>query len=71
MIKITVMATPNYTVELKSKSPVVVLPLKQYESMLEHIEDLEDQAAVILRKEEENVAWEVVEKKLNKRLNAK
>jgi len=55
------------TIELKSNDPFVVLPLKQYESMLEYIEELEDRAAIHARKDEEEVPWEDVMKKFTKK----
>ena len=65
------MANNPYTLELKSKSPFVVLPLKQYEKLVEYIEDLEDKAALLTRKPEENVSWANVEKKFNKKFGVK
>lgn len=61
----------SYTLELKSKNPMVVLPLKEYELLIEYIEELEDKAALLLRQDEKNVAWEEVEKKFNKRFGSK
>lgn len=60
-----------YSIELKGKSPYVVLPLKQYRLMLEYIDDLEDKMALRQRKNEESVAWDITEKKFNKKFGAK
>ncbi len=65
------MANTPFTLELKSKNPFVVLPLKQYEKLMEYIEDLEDKAALLTRKPEEDVAWTNIEKKFNKKFGAK
>ncbi|MCF8257344.1 MAG: hypothetical protein K9J06_07310 [Flavobacteriales bacterium] len=61
----------THTLELKSKDPFVVLPLKQYESLLEHIEELEDRAALLTRKSEEDVPWEDFEKKFKKKFGSR
>ena len=70
-VEISPMKNTPFTVELKSKNPVVVLQLKQYQSMLEYIEDLEDKAALRSRAKEENIPWSVTEKKFNKKFGAK
>ena len=60
-----------HSLELKSKNPLVVLPLKQYELLLEYIEDLEDKAALLTRKSEEDIPWSAFEKKFKKKFGAK
>jgi hypothetical protein len=65
------MEKSSFSLELKSKNPFVVLPLKQYQSLLDYIEELEDRAAISSRKSEEDVPWTVAEKKFNKKFGAK
>jgi len=65
------MANSPFSIELKSKNPVVLLPLKQYETMLAYIEDLEDKIAIRSRKDEENIPWGDTEKKFTKKFGAK
>jgi hypothetical protein len=59
------------TIEMKSNAPFVVLPLKQYESMLDYIEELEDRAAIQSRKEEEDVPWKSVMEKFTDKFGSK
>lgn len=61
----------THTLELKSKNPLVVLPLKQYEMLLEYIENLEDKAALLTRKNEDDIPWNVFEKKFKKKFGPK
>lgn len=65
------MANSPFSIELKSKNPMILLPLKQYETMLEYIEDLEDKIAIRSRKDEENIPWSHTEKKFNKKFGIK
>lgn len=65
------MANSPFSIELKSKNPMILLPLKQYETMLEYIEDLEDKIAIRSRKDEENILWSNTEKKFNKKFGIK
>lgn len=53
------------------KEPMVVLPLQQYEALMEYLEDLEDRFAVIERANDENIPWEKVEKKFKKKFSVK
>lgn len=50
---------------------MVLLPLKQYETMLEYIEDLEDKIAIRSRKDEANIPWSDTEKKFKKKFGSK
>lgn len=43
------------------KKPMVIFPLKQYESLMQYLEDIEDRLAVITRKNEPNVSQQEVE----------
>ncbi len=65
------MANTPFSIELKSKDPMVLLPLKQYETMLEYIEDLEDKIAIRNRKDEESIPWRDTEKKFDKKFGSK
>jgi hypothetical protein len=64
-------AAKPHIVELKSSDPIVLLPLKQYEAMVALIEDLEDKAALYSRKSEENIPWEAVDKRFNKKFGTR
>lgn len=54
-------------VNLKSQDPFVVLPLERYESLLNQIEELEDKMALITQRNEEEIPWDRVEKKFEKK----
>ncbi|MEI8204458.1 MAG: hypothetical protein WCH34_15660 [Bacteroidota bacterium] len=45
--------------------PMVIFPLKQYEALMEYIEDIEDRLSVIERINEPNVSQEEVDEKFN------
>lgn len=49
--------------------PMVIFPLKQYENLLEYVEDLEDRLAVIERINEPVVSQEEVEKLFNRKFD--
>ena len=65
------MTTTSYTLEVKGKTPFVVLQLKQYEAMLEYMEELEDRADLRDRKEEENIPWIKVKDEIAEKLAQK
>ena len=43
------------------KEPMVVFPLRHYESLMEHIEDIEDRLAIYTRASEPNISQKEVE----------
>jgi len=45
------------------KDPMVIFPLKQYESLMEHLEDIEDRLSVMERTNEPTISQEEVEAK--------
>lgn len=45
------------------KEPMVIFPLKQYESLMEHLEDIEDRLSVMERTNEPTISQEEVEAK--------
>lgn len=60
------MASSSYTIELKGEKPFVVIRLKQYEAMLEYMDELEDRADIKERSIEENILWPEVKKQLRR-----
>jgi hypothetical protein len=65
------MSDTSFTLKMDGKSPFVVLPLEQYERLMEYIEELEDRTALITRQSEDDVEWSAIEKKFNKKFGAK
>ena len=65
------MASSSYTIELKGEKPFVVIRLKQYEAMLEYMDELEDRADIKERSIEENILWPEVKKAIKKKLSKK
>jgi len=57
--------------EAKYKEPMVVLPLRQYETLIEYVEDMEDRIAIRERANDENISWEEVKKEIKKKLAKK
>lgn len=53
------------------KEPMVVFPLKQYEDLMEYLEDMEDRLSVIERLNEPDISQEEVEKKFRKKFGKK
>ena len=53
------------------KEPMVIFPLKQYESLMEYLEDIEDRLAVITRKNEPNITQQEVEEMFIKKFGSK
>lgn len=45
------------------QEPMVIFPLKQYESLIEYIENIEDRLTVMERKDEPELSLEEVEKR--------
>ncbi|MDZ4847251.1 MAG: hypothetical protein SH857_17095 [Chitinophagales bacterium] len=56
---------------IKVKEPVVVLNLREYEKLIEYVEDLEDRVSVRERANEPNVPYEKVEKRFKRKFGKK
>jgi tetrahydromethanopterin S-methyltransferase subunit F len=59
--------TVKHLIEAGYKEPMVIFPLKQYVSLMEYIEDIEDRLAVITRSNEPNVSQQEVEELFKKK----
>ena len=46
---------------------MALLPMKQYQALLEYLEDMEDRLAVKERKGDEMIPWETVKKEIKKK----
>ena len=57
--------------EAKFREPMAILPLRKYNDLIEYLEDLEDQLAVIERSKEPEIPVEEVEKKFKKKFGIK
>jgi hypothetical protein len=57
--------------ETNFKEPMVIFPLKQYEALMEYLEDIEDRLSVIERVNEPTVSQEEVEKSFKKKFGNK
>jgi hypothetical protein len=57
--------------EKEFKEPMVIFPLKQYESLMEHIEDIEDRLAVYARANEPEISQQEVEALFAKKFSRK
>jgi hypothetical protein len=53
------------------KEPMVVFPLKQYESLMDYIEEMEDRLAIKEREDEPAVSQEEVEKRFMEKFGRK
>jgi hypothetical protein len=53
------------------KEPMVVFPLKQYETLLDYIEEIEDRLSVMERLNEPTISQEEVEEDFKKKFGAK
>jgi len=51
----------------KYQEAMALLPMKQYEALLEYLEDMEDRLAVKEREGEEMIPWEKVKKEISSR----
>ena len=63
--------TVKYVKEAGFKEPMVIFPLKQYESLMEYLEDIEDRLAVITRTSEPNISQQEVEGLFVKKFGSK
>ena len=62
---------PTSIKAIKVKEPVVVLNLREYEKLIEYLEDLEDRVSVRERANEPNVPYEKVEKRFRRKFGRK
>ena len=53
------------------KEPMVVFPLKQYETLLDYIEEIEDRLSVMERFNEPTISQEEVEENFKKKFGTK
>ena len=53
------------------KEPMVVFPLKQYETLLDYIEEIEDRLSVMERLNEPTISQEEVEANFNRKFGTK
>ena len=63
--------TVKHLKEPAFKEPMVIFPLKQYETLMEYIEDIEDRLSVKERINEPDISQEEVERKFNKKFEKK
>ncbi|HYQ87732.1 MAG TPA: hypothetical protein VES59_10865 [Bacteroidota bacterium] len=54
---------PTYVVDRKGKKTAVILPIQQYEEL---IDDLADLSAIAARKDEPTIPWKNVKRRLKK-----
>jgi cell division septum initiation protein DivIVA len=57
--------------EKEFNEPMVVFPLKQYETLLEYIEDIEDRLAITERINEPDIGQDEVENRFNEKFGNK
>lgn len=58
---------PSSIKAIKTKEPVVVLNVREYEALIEYLEDLEDRVAVKERSGEADIPQQEVEKRFRKK----
>jgi len=63
--------TVKHLNETGFKEPMVIFPLKQYESLMEYLEDIEDRLSVITRTNESNISQQEVEVMFIKKFGSK
>ena len=54
----------------KGKVLSAIVPIKDFEEMMDQLQDIEDLALIEERRDEPTIPWEVVRKKLKKRIKA-
>jgi hypothetical protein len=52
----------------KYQEAMALLPMKQYEALLEHLEDMEDRLSVRERENDKMIPWEEVKKEISKKV---
>jgi hypothetical protein len=52
----------------KYQEAMALLPMKQYEALLEHLEDMEDRLSVKEREGDKMIPWEKVKKEIRKKV---
>ena len=57
--------------ESKINEPMVMFPLRQYDELMEYLEDMEDRLSVKERANDKNIPWSEVKKDIRKKLTAK
>ena len=57
--------------ESKINEPMVMFPLRQYDELMEYLEDMEDCLSVKERANDKNIPWSEVKKDIRKKLTAK
>ena len=57
--------------ESKINEPMVMFPLRQYDELMDYLEDMEDRLAVKERANDINIPWSEVKKDIRKKLTAK
>jgi hypothetical protein len=63
--------TVKHIKEKGFNEPMVIFPLKQYETLMEYIEDIEDRLSIMARINEPDISQEEVEKKFKKKFGNK
>jgi hypothetical protein len=53
------------------KEPMVIFPLKQYETLMEYLEDIEDRLSVMERLNEPVISQDEVEENFSKKFGSK
>jgi hypothetical protein len=61
----------KYIKDTNFKEPMVMLPLKQYEALIEYLEEAEDLLDIKKRRHEKNVSRDAVEKKFKRKFHVK
>jgi hypothetical protein len=55
----------------KYQEAMALLPMKQYEALLEHLEEMEDRLAVKERASDKTSSWQEVKKEIKKKVRNK
>jgi len=63
--------TVKHLTKSEFKEPMVIFPLRQYEILMEYLEDIEDRLSVMERMNEPNISQEEVEEKFIKKFGSK
>ena len=63
--------TVKHLKDKEFKEPMVIFPLKQYETLMEYLEDIEDRLSVLERLNEPTISQEEVEENFKKKFGSK
>lgn len=63
--------TVKHLKDQEFKEPMVIFPLKQYETLMEYLEDIEDRLSVLERLNEPTISQEEVEENFKKKFGSK